>query len=274
MLPDNPLRLIHQPRTSREVLQAVAEGDITPEAAADLLAFGQIAELGDAVVDLQRQARRGRPEAVFCQGKTPEQIVTITRSLLKAGQNALLTRIDEKKAESVLGEFSDKSPEYDAQARCLAIRVSPAPPRSGIVGVICAGTSDLPVAREAAFCARFYGSDVETASDVGVAGLHRLLGQAELLLKAKVLIVVAGMEGALPSVVGGLVSCPVIAVPTSIGYGANLEGVTALLSMLTTCVPGISVVNIDNGFGAGYIADLINGQDGLTCNTTSSEEST
>jgi NCAIR mutase (PurE)-related protein len=242
-----------------ETLRAVREGRLSPEdAAAALQPSAEAAELGFARVDVERAARRGRPEAIFCQGKTPEQIVASTRTLLDAGQNALLTRLDATTAREVGGALSGEPWHYSPVSRLATVVRNPVARKAHRVGILCAGTTDLPVAEEAAGTAEFLGSEVERLYDVGVAGLHRLLRHLEFLQGARVLVVVAGMEGALPSVVAGLTSAPVIAVPTSVGYGANLGGVAALLGMLNACAPGIAVVNIDNGFGAGYLADVLN----------------
>jgi NCAIR mutase (PurE)-related protein len=213
-------------------------------------------DLGFAKVDHDRAVRRGFPEVVFGQGKTPQQIVSISEALLRHSDVLLVTRANEEAYAAVLGNVPDA--QYDRTARAVIVdRRVQKQPTPGVL-VLCAGTSDLPVATEAAITAELMGSGVERIADVGVAGIHRLLDQRDALERAKVIVVVAGMEGALPSVVGGLVKAPVIAVPTSIGYGASYQGLAALLAMLNSCVPGIGVVNIDNGFGAGYLAALIN----------------
>ncbi len=242
----------------RQLFEAVAAGRLSPQEAEQQLRRQQVEELGFATIDLQRQARRGRPEVIYCQGKTSEQIVAIARRMVEAGQNVLMTRLTDEQLVVVEREFISEPLHVVHQARIAQIVLNPVRKKSGVVAVLAAGTSDLPVAEEAAFTAEALGSTVERAYDVGVAGLHRLLRRADLLARARVLVVVAGMEGALPSVVSGLVPGPVIAVPTSVGYGANLGGLSALLTMINSCSPGISVVNIDNGFGAGYLADLIN----------------
>lgn len=199
----------------------------------------------------------GLPEIIYGPGKTPEQIVQIVRALREHGQSALATRIDPDPAAQVLAVLPEG--EYIADARLLWFGPAEVPVQGrGTIAVVCAGTSDLPVAREAAEVARRFGNKVEMLVDVGVAGLHRLLASTEVIRSAQVLIVVAGMEGALPSVVGGLVDKPVIAVPTSVGYGASLGGVAALLGMLNSCASNVAVVNIDNGFGAATVATLIN----------------
>ena len=213
-------------------------------------------DLDFAKVDHDRAVRRGFPEVVFGQGKTPQQIVSISEALLRHSDVLLVTRANEEAYAAVLGNIPDA--QYDRAARAVIVdRRVQKQPTPGVL-VLCAGTSDLPVATEAAITAELMGCGVERIADVGVAGIHRLLDQRDALERAKVIVVVAGMEGALPSVVGGLVKAPVIAVPTSIGYGASYQGLAALLAMLNSCVPGIGVVNIDNGFGAGYLAALIN----------------
>jgi NCAIR mutase (PurE)-related protein len=213
-------------------------------------------DLDFAKVDHDRAVRRGFPEVVFGQGKTPQQIVSISEALLRHSDVLLVTRANEEAYAAVLGNIPDA--QYDRAARAVIVdRRVQKQPTPGVL-VLCAGTSDLPVATEAAITAELMGSGVERIADVGVAGIQRLLDQRDALERAKVIVVVAGMEGALPSVVGGLVKAPVIAVPTSIGYGASYQGLAALLAMLNSCVPGIGVVNIDNGFGAGYLAALIN----------------
>lgn len=214
-------------------------------------------DLSYAKVDHHRRLRRGFPEVIYGEGKSAEQIVGIVRAMQAFGTNILITRVDAEKAESVLAEIGEMT--YNPTARIMTLEQSPCDSLSeGTVHVLCAGSSDVQVAEEAAITAEFMGNRVRRFFDVGVAGLHRLLDIMDELQKATVYIVVAGMEGALPSVVAGLVERPVIAVPTSVGYGASFGGVAALLGMLNTCSPGIAVVNIDNGFGAGYMAGLIN----------------
>jgi len=203
-----------------------------------------------------RQQRCGVPEVIYGAGKTASQIVAIIRALNDAGQNAFATRVTPEQAAAVREELPDAV--YRAEARILVRDVVPLPPPAGKVAVLCAGTSDLPVAEEAAVTAERMGAAVERIYDVGVAGLHRLLSRVERFADAHAIIVVAGMEGALPSVVGGLIDKPVIAVPTSVGYGASFNGLAALLGMLNTCAAGVTVVNIDNGFGAGVAAARIN----------------
>lgn len=213
-------------------------------------------DLGFAKVDLNRLRRRGAPEVVYGVGKTPEQLVAIFEALGSAGQNAFATRVSPESAAKVMLTFPDAV--YLNIPRILTRDVAPLPRRRGKVAVLCAGTSDLPVAEEAAVTAERMGAHVVRLFDVGVAGLHRLLSRVDRFANARALVVVAGMEGALPSVVAGLVARPVIAVPTSVGYGASFQGVAALLGMLNSCASGVTVVNIDNGFGAGMAAAMIN----------------
>jgi NCAIR mutase (PurE)-related protein len=215
-----------------------------------------VADLGFAQVDTHRALRKGFPEVVFGAGKTPAQVVRIAAKLVDHEQRVLATRLTPEHARALRKKF--KHAAHHELARCVTIQKKLLPKRPGTIAVICAGTSDLPVAEEAAVTADVMGNRVERIADVGVAGLHRLLARLETIQRANVLIVVAGMEGALPSVVAGLVSRPVIAVPTSVGYGASFGGVAALLGMLNSCGSGVTVVNIDNGFGAGYAASQIN----------------
>jgi NCAIR mutase (PurE)-related protein len=214
-----------------------------------------MAELDFAVIDSHRRERTGYGEVVYCAGKTPEQAEAIILTMREAKIPVLATRAEKALAERL--KTSCPAAEYDELSRLLLI--SPErPPLLGLVTVVAAGTSDLPIAREAALTAEFLGSRVDLIADVGVAGIHRLFNRLEDIRKARAIVAVAGMEGALPSVIAGLVAVPVIAVPTSVGYGASFGGLSALLGMLNSCSPGISVVNIDNGFGAGYQANLIN----------------
>lgn len=215
-------------------------------------------DLHFAKPDYDRQQRRGMPEVIYGAGKTASQIVSIMRALNAAGQNAFATRVTPEQAADVCADLPDAV--YRVEARILTCDVAPLPEPRGKVAVLCAGTSDLPVAEEAAITAERLGARVERIFDVGVAGLHRLLSRMERFADARAIVVVAGMEGALPSVVGGLTDKPVIAVPTSIGYGASFQGLAALLGMLNSCASGVTVVNIDNGFGAGVAAALINRQ--------------
>ncbi len=238
------------------LLSSVASGDVTPEEGARQVRTSYEADLGFAHVDLDRARRCGMSEVIFCPGKTAGQVVEIASALLDAGQNVLATRADRDLFEAVLARHAGAK--YFEDARAILIDPFPRPDPVGCVAVVSAGTSDTPVASEAAITAEHLGARVESIKDVGVAGLHRLFPHLPLLKQSRVIVVVAGMEGALPSVIGGLVNRPIIAVPTSVGYGAHLHGLAPLLSMLNTCVPGISVVNIDNGFGAGVCAALIN----------------
>ena len=215
-----------------------------------------VADLGFAQVDLHRALRQGFPEVIFGAGKTPEQVLGIALKLLEREHQVLVTRVTPEHAKMVRRKI--RKAVHHAMARCITIETKPLPKRPGTIAVICAGTSDLPVAEEAAITAEIMGNHVERIADVGVAGVHRLFGRLADLQRANVIVVVAGMEGALPSVVAGLVSKPVIAVPTSIGYGASFNGLAPLLGMLNSCGSGVTVVNIDNGFGAGFAASQIN----------------
>ena len=215
-----------------------------------------VADLGFARVDTHRALRKGFPEVIFGAGKTPAQVVKIAAKLLEREQRILVTRITPEHARALRKKF--KRAVHHEAARCVTIEKQPQRRRPGSIAVVCAGTSDLPVAEEAAVTAEIMGNRVERVNDVGVAGLHRLFEKLEVIQRANVVVVVAGMEGALPSVVAGLVARPVIAVPTSIGYGASFGGLAALLGMLNSCGSGVTVVNIDNGFGAGYAASQMN----------------
>lgn len=243
------------PRDVEELLRAVRDGAITPSEAAERLKTLPYEDLGFAKVDHHRALRRGFPEAVFGAGKSSEQIVAIVDRIVSRGQSVLVTRTGSDVHELV--KLCHASATYHTAARCLTVAVRAPEPLPGRTAVVCAGTSDLAVAEEAAVTAEFHGATVDRIHDVGVAGLHRLLDRTASLREATVVIVVAGMEGALPSVVGGLVDAPVIAVPTSVGYGASFRGLAALLAMLNSCTSGVAVMNIDNGFGAGYFASLM-----------------
>jgi NCAIR mutase (PurE)-related protein len=233
----------------------VAAGGLTPEEALARLRDLPVKDLGFARVDTHRSLRHGVPETVFCQGKTPEQVVAILRRLAESHVNVLATRADAAHQAAVAGGGLPHRIHADARV----IIVNPVPsPGVGLIAVVSAGTSDVPVAEEAAVVAEAMGNRVERFYDCGVAGLHRLVPHLDRLNQANAIVVVAGMEGALPSVVGGLVDRPVIAVPTSVGYGASLGGITALLAMLNSCAPGVSVVNIDNGYGAAVQASQVN----------------
>ena len=239
---------------AREILDKVASGEMSPEEAELQLKMKPFVDLGFAKPDLHRGLRQGVPEVIFGEGKTPEQIDAITASLLEGGQGTvLITRLSAEKAAALTTPIK-----YYDVARIGVAGVIPEPSTKGTIVVACAGTSDLPVAEEAAVTAELLGNKVNRVYDVGVSGLHRLLAHKEELMSASVIIAVAGMEGALASVIGGLVDCPVIAAPTSVGYGASFEGLTALLAMMNSCASGVTVVNIDNGFGAGYSASMIN----------------
>ena len=242
----------------RTLLDRVSTGELSVESAMSEMRRVTSRDLADACVDLDRESRRGRPEAIFGTGKTPAQIIPIAKSIVEAGSNLIVTRIGPKEAREVIAGLGEMPIAYHERPRMITGGNANVVRKKGLVLVLCAGTSDLPVAEEALVTADALGSSVQLVRDVGVAGLHRLLRHADLLRTARVIIVVAGMEGALPSVVAGLTSAPVIALPTSIGYGASFGGVSALLSMLNSCSPGIATVNIDNGYGAGYLADVMN----------------
>ena len=243
------------PRDVDALLEAVRDGRLSPERAAERLKSLPYEDLGFAKVDHHRALRRGFPEVVFGAGKTPEQILAIAEKIVDRGQNLLITRTTADVHRLVAGRHA--AAQWHEAARSVSIVGAPPVPLPGRVAVVCAGTSDVPVAEEAAVTAEFHGAEVDRIYDVGVAGLHRLLDRAEAIRRARVVVVAAGMEGALPSVVGGLVEAPVIAVPTSVGYGASFQGLAALLAMLNSCASGVAVVNIDNGFGAGYMACAI-----------------
>ncbi|HOM94588.1 MAG TPA: nickel pincer cofactor biosynthesis protein LarB [Candidatus Saccharicenans sp.] len=239
-----------------EILENLYQQKITPEQALQKLNGFPYEDLDFAKVDHARELRRGTPEVVFGQGKTTRQILQISRSILKKGSNLLITRLSVEAYKDLKRQLPQGK--YNELARSLTvIKKKPAAGR-GPIAILTAGTSDIPVAEEAAVTCDFLGNDVIKIFDVGVAGLHRLLSHYDELQQARIIIAVAGLEGALPSVVAGLVKAPVIAVPTSVGYGASFHGLAALLAMLNSCPGGVAVVNIDNGFGAGYLASLIN----------------
>jgi NCAIR mutase (PurE)-related protein len=244
----------------RALLEQVRTGASTPEAAHEhilqVLRQAPFEDVGFARIDHHRRSRQGFPEVIFGPGKTPEQIAVIAERIVSAGHNLLVTRTDSATYASVTAQIPNA--QFHTLARVITHPAAPPAPGKGTVLIAAAGTADLPVAEEAAVCAEAMGNTVDRLYDVGVAGLHRLLAQHARLTAARVVIVVAGMEGALPSVVGGLVDVPVIAVPTSVGYGASFSGLAALLGMLNSCASGVSVVNIDNGFGAAAIASSIN----------------
>ena len=239
-----------------ELLQLVAEQKITPEEAALKLKKAPFEDLGFAKPDMHRGIRQGVPEVIYGEGKTTEQLIKICTSMRQNGQNnILITRLSGEKADAIRASFPM---EYNTAGRIGLIGEMPKPDGIGNIVVATGGTSDMPVAEEAAFTAQALGNEVTRMYDVGVAGLHRLLAHMDDIMSAGVIIAIAGMEGALASVIGGLADCPVIAVPTSVGYGASYGGLSALLSMLNSCASGVSVVNIDNGYGAAYQASLIN----------------
>ena len=238
------------------ILDAYRAGDVSRTDAVQRIDASYFEPAGDVTVDHDRRRRTGAAEVIYGEHKTPEQILTAFRALRARGEDVLITRVQADKYVALKGVLDGA--EYHATARVITHKTSGGPPAPTAVAVVTAGTSDAPVAEEAAVTCEFYDTPVTRISDVGVAGLHRLLARLTALREAKVLIVVAGMEGALPSVVGGLVDKPVIAVPTSVGYGASFGGVAALLGMLNSCASGVCVVNIDNGFGAGFLASLVN----------------
>jgi len=240
----------------RELLTSVSKGGLSVEEAMKSLRHLPYEDMGFAKIDHHRHIRTGFPEVVFCEGKTLEHIERITKKIISSGSDFLATRISDEAAEQIVRVFPNVT--HHADARCVSLRQNEKPESNGEILVVCAGTSDIPVAEEAVVTAEIMGSTVKRLYDVGVAGIHRLLMDAESLYAATVIVVVAGMEGALASVVGGLVDKPVVAVPTSIGYGASFGGLSALLTMLNSCATGIGVVNIDNGFGGGYLAHNIN----------------
>ena len=240
----------------RILLEQVRAGELAPEAALEQIRTFPFEDLGFAKVDHHRALRMGVPEVIFGPGKDPEHFVEIFASLAERGNNVLATRVALEQVTAALRRFPQA--EHNPVGNTLALRQKTEKLGKGLIGVISAGTSDMPVAEEAAVTADVMGNDVTRLFDVGVAGLHRLLAQNDVLRRARVLVVCAGMEGALPSVVGGLVGVPVIAVPTSVGYGAAFGGIAALLGMINSCASNVAVVNIDNGFGGAYVASLIN----------------
>ena len=244
------------PSETRQLLQRYKAGEVDEAEVLRLLCAAPIDDLGFAQVDAHRSLRQGFPEVIFALGKTPEQVAAIAAKVMEREERVLITRADAGHLAAVSGKFPDAL--YHESAKCIAVEAKRLTKRPGTIAVLCAGTSDLPVADEAAVTADFMGNNVARVSDVGVAGLHRLLASMPTVREASVIIAVAGMEGALPSVVAGLVHRPVIAVPTSVGYGSSFGGVAALLGMLNSCGSGVTVVNIDNGFGAGFAANQIN----------------
>ena len=239
----------------REMLEKVKSGELSVDEAERRIGLETYADMGYAKLDTAREKRTGFPEVVYCAGKPDEYIVSIYEKLLEADGRAFGTRATKEQFELVKQSILDV--EYDPISRILKVSHTEIE-RKGCVAVCCAGTADIPVAEEAAQTAEYFGTNVERVFDVGVSGIHRLLSKTEILQKANCVIAVAGMEGALASVIGGLVSNPVIAVPTSVGYGASFDGLSSLLTMINSCANGITVVNIDNGYGAGYVATQIN----------------
>jgi NCAIR mutase (PurE)-related protein len=242
------------PDQLQRLLQSVATGEVSPEKAMTALAELPYADLGFAKLDLHRELRNGLPEAVYAEGKRTADLKAIVERMLRANGRVLLTRVRSEAAEELLADHPEAV--YHERARILACGGPPVP-LPGSIAVLAAGTSDLGVAEEAAVCAAWFGHEVERCYDVGVAGLHRLLGNLPAIRRADVVVAVAGMDGALPTVVASLVPAPVVAVPTSVGYGASFGGLAALLTMLNGCAPGVGVVNIDNGYGAAVLASRI-----------------
>ncbi|MCF6356250.1 MAG: nickel pincer cofactor biosynthesis protein LarB [Draconibacterium sp.] len=240
----------------KDILEKYKNGEINLTEALEQFPNRGIEEMGFATIDTNRHSRTGLPEVIYASEKTVEQVKLIAERMYETGIDVLATRVTSEMADAVKTVIPDA--EYNVLARTISYKKSNKVEPDGYIAVIAAGTSDLPVAEEAAVTARFLGNNVKTVYDVGVAGIHRLFNKLDLIRNARVLIVVAGMEGALTSVIGGLVDKPVIGVPTSIGYGANFQGLSALLAMLNSCASGVSVVNIDNGFGAACQASLIN----------------
>ena len=240
----------------KRLLEEVREGATPVDSALERLRHMPFEDLGFAKVDHHRSLRQGMSEVIFGQGKTAEQVAAIAGRLLERSGNLLVTRANEEIAARVRGVCEEA--EYFPLSGVVRVWRDRERRGKGMIAIVCAGTSDIPVAEEARLTAEILGNEVEAIYDVGVAGIHRLMGNTERLQRAKAIVVCAGMEGALPSVVGGLVSAPVIAVPTSVGYGASFHGLAALLGMLNSCASNVTVVNIDNGFGAGYVASLIN----------------
>ncbi len=240
----------------KDILEKVKAGECTVDDALLMIKSEPFEDIGFAKVDLHRKVRQGAAEVIYGAGKTPEQMMGIMDSMIRNGQDRILiTRLSQESADVISGRYDI---EYHKDARAAVYGKMPDPNGIGKIVVATGGTSDIPVAEEAALTAEVHGNHVIRLYDVGVAGLHRLLSHKEEIMGASVIIAIAGMEGALASVIGGLADCPVIAVPTSVGYGASFGGVSALLSMLNSCASGVSVVNIDNGFGAGYLASMIN----------------
>ena len=248
--------MIYSEAEIKKLLRDVSRGKISNQKAFQKLKDLPYQDIGFARVDHHRQLRKGFPEVLYCPGKTLGQIIAIAGIIISAGSTLLATRATQEIYVALKKIYPHLR--FDKIARVIFTQRKKITVGKGLILIITAGTSDIPVAQEAAVTARIMGNRVGMLSDVGISGIHRLLSERKLLRRAKIIIVVAGMEGALASVVAGLVKCPIIAVPTSIGYGANFKGMAALLTMLNTCSPGLVVVNIDNGFGAGYFASLIN----------------
>jgi len=240
----------------KKLFEQVKRGKVSPDEAVERLRHLPFEDLGFANVDHHRALRTGMPEIIFGPGKTPQQLVQIFARLAEHGRNVLATRVSAEQVRAVTRKF--RKAESHELARAITLTRDKTVYGKGKIVVVSAGTSDVPVAEEAVVTAQIMGNDVQHVYDVGVAGIHRLLARREVLTQARVIVVCAGMEGALPSVVGGLVGVPVIAVPTSVGYGASYNGIAALLGMLNSCASNVTVVNIDNGFGAGYVASVIN----------------
>ena len=239
-----------------QVLRSIQQNDLSVEEGLKKLKHFFYQDIGHTEVDNHRQFRTGYPEVIYCSGKTPAQVSDIFQVMLEGKNNVIATRANKEVYDAVAAAIPEA--EYHHTARIITLKQHEIPMVSTSISVVTAGTSDMPVAEESAVTATFFGNPVKRFYDVGVAGIHRLQKNIADISDARVVVVIAGMEGALPSVVGGMVDVPVIAVPTSIGYGANFQGLSALLGMLTSCASGVSVVNIDNGFGAGYMASMIN----------------
>lgn len=240
----------------KDVLNKVYQKKISPEEALRLLKDYPYQDLGFAKIDHHRELRKGFPEIIYGQGKTEDQILKIAGEIIKKGSNLLVTKAGPEVFEALVKKMPKAR--YNSLAKIIYLKQQKPVPGKGKIVILTAGTSDVPVAEEAAVTCEILGNEVEKIYDVGVAGIHRLFGEYEKIKKARVVVVAAGMEGALPSVIAGIINVPIIAVPTSIGYGASLKGLAALLAMLNSCPGGVGVVNIDNGFGAGYLASLIN----------------
>jgi hypothetical protein len=244
------------PEEIRDILSRVHKGNLTVEGALELFKDLPFKDLGFARIDNHREIRLGYPEIIYCAGKSLEQVISIFKYLLGQNRNILATKASEETFKEVFE--LENTAVYHKEARAITVERKKLKPTASVISIVTAGTSDIPVAEEAAVTAESFGNRVSRHYDVGVAGIHRLFAILPEIRKARVVIAIAGMEGALPSVLGGLIERPIIAVPTSVGYGTSLGGLSALLTMLNSCAPGISVVNIDNGFGAGYLASMIN----------------